>query len=719
MAAWFPLPSRGSGGHAARVLASISPGPPMSTALSPLPDAVRDEPELEALLSRPSAADVEFARTLDGDVVVLGAGGKMGPSLARRVRRSCDAAGVTHRVLAVARFSEPGLRTALERDGIETIACDLLDPGQVGKLPRVPNVLFLAGRKFGSTGRPDLTWAQNVVVPSIVAPHFAASRIVVFSSGNVYPLVPAELHRVDRDGRGRPGGGIRPDLRGPRAGLRARLAGARRALPPLPPLLRGRPPLRHARGRGAPRPLRRAGGPARVPRQRDLAGRRELVCLPWALALREPTSAVGGDGSGERFRPDRRGVLRAALRASCSFHWHPRPRSPGRPGEVRLAPRAARGEPPAPPRLGGRVGASRAGAASASPPTSRPPMDASSELRARLLEGLVIPAHPLALTAERRLDERRQVALTRYYCDAGAGGVAVGVHTTQFAIRSAGLLEPVLRLAAGVVREREAARGRRLVKVAGVVGPTAQAVAEAGLARDLGYDLGLLSLGALREATTDELLAHCRAGGRGPSPLRLLPPARGGRPDSRRGLLAPVPGDRPGRRHQGGALQPLPHPRRRSRPRRERPLRGGRPLHRQRRLDRGGPALPLRARLSPGPLRRGPPRAVGGVDAEGGGASPGDQGVPADRPGGLRPARPRPAAHRRQRRALRRPPRLRRLHRRDPRGAAAAGPPGRALVPGSRARISRRGRRRRSTASSAPTPTSPTTSSWRRTWPDG
>jgi uncharacterized protein YbjT (DUF2867 family) len=162
----------------------------MSTAASPLPDVVRDEPELEALLSRPSAADVEFARTLGGDVVVLGAGGKMGPSLARRVRRSCEAAGVRHRVLAVARFSEPGLRAALERDGIETIACDLLDPGQVGKLPRVPNVLFLAGRKFGSTGRPDLTWAQNVVVPSIVAPHFAASRIVVFSSGNVYPLLP-------------------------------------------------------------------------------------------------------------------------------------------------------------------------------------------------------------------------------------------------------------------------------------------------------------------------------------------------------------------------------------------------------------------------------------------------------------------------------------------------------------------------------------------------
>jgi hypothetical protein len=161
----------------------------MNAALSPLPDVVRDEPALEALLSRPSVADVDFARTLTGDVVVLGAGGKMGPSLARRVRRSCDAAGVPRRVLAVARFSEPGLRAALEGDGIETIVCDLLDPGDVARLPKCPNVLFLAGRKFGSSGRPDLTWAQNVVVPSIVAPHFLASRIVVFSSGNVYPLV--------------------------------------------------------------------------------------------------------------------------------------------------------------------------------------------------------------------------------------------------------------------------------------------------------------------------------------------------------------------------------------------------------------------------------------------------------------------------------------------------------------------------------------------------
>ncbi|PYQ07643.1 MAG: dihydrodipicolinate synthase family protein [Acidobacteria bacterium] len=139
-------------------------------------------------------------------------------------------------------------------------------------------------------------------------------------------------------------------------------------------------------------------------------------------------------------------------------------------------------------------------------------MAVSEEVRAALRRGLVIPAHPLALTAERRLDERRQTALTRYYCDAGAGGVAVGVHTTQFAIREpkVGLLEPVLRLAMDAVRAHRERTGTRLVTVAGVCGPTPQAVAEAKLARALGYDLGLLSLGALRAAGNDELLAHCR-----------------------------------------------------------------------------------------------------------------------------------------------------------------------------------------------------------------
>ncbi len=162
--------------------------PLMSLPASPLPFAVANEDELEELLARPSPADVAFARTLEGDVIVLGAGGKMGPSLARRVARALEAAGAKRRVVAVARFSEPGLAKSLEGSGIETIACDLADPLAVARLPRIPNVLFLAGRKFGSSERPDATWVQNVVVPSIVAPHFAESRIVVFSTGNVYPL---------------------------------------------------------------------------------------------------------------------------------------------------------------------------------------------------------------------------------------------------------------------------------------------------------------------------------------------------------------------------------------------------------------------------------------------------------------------------------------------------------------------------------------------------
>src|SRR5271165_1604006 len=124
-----------------------------------------------------------------------------------------------------------------------------------------------------------------------------------------------------------------------------------------------------------------------------------------------------------------------------------------------------------------------------------------------LRKGVVIPAHPLALTAERKLDERRQVALTRYYCDAGAGGIAVGVHTTQFAIRDpqVALFEPVLRLAVAAAREFERNSGTRLVKVAGICGQTTQAVREATFAREAGYDVGLLSLAALRSASDDEL----------------------------------------------------------------------------------------------------------------------------------------------------------------------------------------------------------------------
>jgi dihydrodipicolinate synthase/N-acetylneuraminate lyase len=144
----------------------------------------------------------------------------------------------------------------------------------------------------------------------------------------------------------------------------------------------------------------------------------------------------------------------------------------------------------------------------------------------KLLEGAVIPAHPLALTAERKLDERRQRALTRYYLAAGAGGVAVGVHTTQFEIHDpgCGLLEPVLSLAA------EELRGTDAIRVAGIIGPTSQALREAELAARLGYHAGLMGLGALRAASIPELLEHTRA------VARIIPvfgfylqPALGGR----------------------------------------------------------------------------------------------------------------------------------------------------------------------------------------------
>lgn len=133
-------------------------------------------------------------------------------------------------------------------------------------------------------------------------------------------------------------------------------------------------------------------------------------------------------------------------------------------------------------------------------------------VRERLQSGLVIPAHPLALTEQRKLDERRQRALSRYYIDAGAGGLAVGVHTTQFAIRDAkhGLYRPVLELAVETARQSLGDAAQTFVMVAGLCGDTAQAVREAGIATGLGYHVGLLSLGAMRDASDATLIAHCR-----------------------------------------------------------------------------------------------------------------------------------------------------------------------------------------------------------------
>jgi nucleoside-diphosphate-sugar epimerase len=154
------------------------------------PQVIENEAQLEDVLAQPSDADVACVRRLNGDILVLGAGGKMGPSLARRVHQALRASGSRARVVAASRFSSAAARQELEARGIRTAVCDLLDPAAIAALPKCPYVLFLAGRKFGTVDRTDLTWATNTIVPFRIAEHFSDARLVVFSTGNVYPLVP-------------------------------------------------------------------------------------------------------------------------------------------------------------------------------------------------------------------------------------------------------------------------------------------------------------------------------------------------------------------------------------------------------------------------------------------------------------------------------------------------------------------------------------------------
>jgi nucleoside-diphosphate-sugar epimerase len=150
-----------------------------------LPDHFRDEDHLEEVMTAPDPAVTADLAGLDGDIIVLGVGGKIGPTLARLAKRAAPG----KRVVGVARFSEPGLRDKLTGWGIECIAADLLDRGQLEALPKLANVVFMAGRKFGSSGNEDLTWAMNAHVPALVAEAFAGSRIVAYSTGCVYPYV--------------------------------------------------------------------------------------------------------------------------------------------------------------------------------------------------------------------------------------------------------------------------------------------------------------------------------------------------------------------------------------------------------------------------------------------------------------------------------------------------------------------------------------------------
>ncbi len=157
---------------------------------TPFPPVIENEAILEEVLSLPPPYLLEQFRQLDSDLLILGVGGKMGPSLARMAARALQAIESPYRVIAVARFSQPALRAQLESWGIQTIPCDLLDRQALATLPESRNVIFMAGQKFGTTGNPALTWAMNTLMPALVAERFLQARIVAFSTGNVYPLTP-------------------------------------------------------------------------------------------------------------------------------------------------------------------------------------------------------------------------------------------------------------------------------------------------------------------------------------------------------------------------------------------------------------------------------------------------------------------------------------------------------------------------------------------------
>ncbi|HEY2820279.1 MAG TPA: NAD-dependent epimerase/dehydratase family protein [Candidatus Acidoferrum sp.] len=150
--------------------------------------SIRDEAHLEELLSEPTEGVVHAMRDLDGDIIVLGVAGKMGPTLARMAKRASDAAGVKRRIIGASRFSSPELEHRLADWGIETVRCELLDRNALAALPDAANVVYMAGMKFGSTGQEWRTWAMNVYLPGLVAERYRTSRIAAFSTGNVYGL---------------------------------------------------------------------------------------------------------------------------------------------------------------------------------------------------------------------------------------------------------------------------------------------------------------------------------------------------------------------------------------------------------------------------------------------------------------------------------------------------------------------------------------------------
>lgn len=161
-------------------------------------DQIHTDAQLEEQLTTPNAADVEVASKLGGDVLILGAGGKMGPSLAVRIKRAIQQAGAGHRVIAVVRKDREGVFSN-HTDGVDLIETDLLDSETYKQLPDARNVIFMAGRKFGSAGDQPLTWATNVLVAGLAANRYRTSRIVAFSTGNVYPFMPVDSRGANEE----------------------------------------------------------------------------------------------------------------------------------------------------------------------------------------------------------------------------------------------------------------------------------------------------------------------------------------------------------------------------------------------------------------------------------------------------------------------------------------------------------------------------------------
>jgi nucleoside-diphosphate-sugar epimerase len=170
----------------------MQPSPKTSAApnASPTATTIVDTPQLEELLSRPTPAALAALQTLDSDLIVLGVSGKMGPTLARMAVRAIAELGLPYKVYGVARFSQPDAREPLESAGVHTITCDLLNRDALAQLPDSRNVIFMAGQKFGTTGAQHMTWGINTYLPALAAERYAAARMVAFSTGNVYPLMP-------------------------------------------------------------------------------------------------------------------------------------------------------------------------------------------------------------------------------------------------------------------------------------------------------------------------------------------------------------------------------------------------------------------------------------------------------------------------------------------------------------------------------------------------